>query len=178
MGLRFPDDLGAWQRWQDSRHPARVLKARCAGRLRGPAAASVAPTTADDGPGGGGPGEPGRVQPHRRRRAVAPPGRWPLAVVASFDPGEFLPGDWSVTRVERFDAGRPTLPDARVVLSAAHYLAAGRPVRGRRAPRRPLRHRAARAADPVRAPAAGRAHLLAWSQADADFWRPDAATSR
>ena len=170
MGLRFPDDLGAWQRWQDSRHPARVLKAALRRTPHGPAAAWVARNTADEA-------QVVAVLESRAassRMAVLEPLRHlaaePLAVVAAFDPGEFLPGDWSVTRVERFDPA-VALPDARVVLSAAHYLELGALVFAdavrRGVPYATVQHGLLTPSAP---PLPDVGHLLAWSQADAGFW--------
>lgn len=172
MGLRFPSDLAAWQRWQDRRHLLRHVAARVLRRGGGSPASSawIARNTT----------EPARVlvviesRAASSQMAVLEPivhlGDAPVAVVAAFDPAEQLPG-WTVTRIADYDPARHT-PDVRVVVSAAHFLPIGAAAyafsRTRGIPYATVQHGLLAPSVPPLPP---HGHLLAWTQADADFWR-------
>ena len=164
-GLAHPEDLVAWQRWQDRQHPLRSLK----GRLR-PADASA--TLAAGGP------DPtvlvaiDSTSPSNVAALLAPLAHLDPAQVAVLAPGDvrgLLPdGPWTT---RDWSAGE-ALPDVAVVMSAGHYLALGAAsydvARERGVPFVVSQHGAL---TPVAPPLPRGAVLCAWTEEDATFWR-------
>jgi len=101
-------------------------------------------------------------------------GDMPVAVLAPHDVASRLPGDWTVRPLESVSAVPADLRGIRAVVSAGHFLPAGFAA-----------HAWADVLDaeyfvvqhglltPFMAPLAPRAHLLAFSDRDAEFWRSD-----
>lgn len=165
VGLRFADDLDAWERWQQRQHPLRAVKgwlrpARASGLLtRGSADADLL-VVLDS------------TSPSNVAALLAPTSALPsdrVAVLSSTPVVALLaPHEW-VTR--RWDDGDPLGP-VSAVLTAGHYLPLGR-----------VGHREALARGvpelisqhglltPLAPPLPERSKVLAWSAADADFWR-------
>ena len=165
-GLAHPEDLGAWQRWQDRQHPLRSAKAR----LR-PAGDAVGVLTS------GGPDPSVLVaidstSPSNVAALLAPVAHLDPARVAVLSPGDLrslLPqGPWTT---RDWSAGDP-LPEVGAVVSAGHYLALGAAAyqlaRARDLPFVVSQHGAL---TPVAPPLPPGAVLCAWSEEDAEFWR-------
>nr|NLI49513.1 RNA-binding protein [Propionibacterium sp.] len=172
MGLTFPDDLAAWQRWQQDRHRVRALKSRLSPTPANPASFVLASRGE----------EPARllvvlestsasslaslVEPLRHLLDV------PVAVVAPTNVTAHLPGEgWSTQSTPSLDLAHD-LAEVALVLAAGHYLPLGALVH-RQASARGLtfavvQHGLMTSLAPPLPPDA---RLLAWSQADADFWR-------
>lgn len=169
MGLRFPSDLAAWQRWQHKQNPLRRLRASVRRpppmtlhlhvRGREPVLLFALDATT----------------PTALASVLEPLGHLgdiPVAVLAPHDVAARLPGDWTVRPLESASAVPRELRGIRAVLSAGHFLAAGFAA-----------HVWADVLDadyfvvqhglltPFMAPLAPRSHLLAFSDRDADFWR-------
>lgn len=169
MGLRFRDDLAAWQRWQDSRS----LRSRLLPRIgRGHMEHEFVLMT-------------NRPQPRllvlieaakpSTVAAYAAPLRFlsdeSVAILAPSDVRHLLEGEWRLNPV----SGRE-VPDAlrevRAVLAAGHYLPAGRlgyewsQTLGARFVT--AQHGLM---TPFAPPLARGTHLLAFSEQDADFWK-------
>ncbi|MGN8026981.1 hypothetical protein [Microbacterium sp. 22242] len=170
MGLMFPEDLAAWRRWQRGRHPAR----RARDLLRRPAplaAALVLHRRAAD---------PGvlfvldATTPTALASVLEPLahlGDAPAAVLAPGDVSARLPGEWT-TEVVDPAAVPASLRSVRAVVSAGHFLPAGQVAFGW------SQELGARYVvvqhgllTPFMAPLPERAHLLAFSDRDAEFWR-------
>jgi len=171
MGLKFPEDLAAWQRWQEARHPARAIKVR------------LAPT----------PGKPAPVVIAERRNrpahvlvvlestsptsliAFVEPLRHlevPVAVAAPTDVVAHLPGGgWTVRTESSIDLARD-LPEVVLVVAAGHYFPLGaqtyREATARGVPFAVVQHGLM---TPLAPPLPPGSHLLAWSEADSEFWR-------
>lgn len=160
MGLIHSTDLAAWQHWQDSRQ---TLLRRVRGAVTRRGAEGVLTVR----------GEAPRLlvaldseSPTSLRSLVRPlrhlPDDLPVAILAPGPADHLLPGA-SI----RADDG---LPDARVVVSLGHYL----PI-GARAHAHAVRTGAEVVVvqhgllTPYAPPLPERAHLLSWSEADADF---------
>ncbi|KJL34498.1 hypothetical protein [Microbacterium azadirachtae] len=168
-GLRFPADLEAWRRWQRSRHVVRRVR----DAVRRPAApssfalhvrgADPAVLFALDA-----------VTPTALASVLEPLahlGDAPVAVIAPADVSARLPGAW---RVERVDPGEApaALRAVRAVVSAGHFL----PVGGAAfawAQARDWRYLVVQHGllTPYMAPLPEGAHLLAFTERDADYWR-------
>ena len=173
MGLRFPSDLAAWQRWQHRQHPLRRL--RDAVRRPSPATMRLhvrgiepAVLFALDA-----------TTPTALASVLEPLaylGDTPVAVLAPHDVASRLPGIWTARPLESVTAVPGDLRGVRAVVSAGHFLAAGFAA-----------HVWAEALGaeyfvvqhglltPFMAPLAPRARLLAFSDRDAEFWRSDRA---
>ena len=180
MGLRHPVDLAAWQRWDARRHVVR----RSLGLVRRTAARAVGLVRRDDETASPlflatrGERPPVAVMLESGAASsvlalVAPVGRLAAAAVyAPFDPAPYLPGDgWAVRTVPGLDLARQ-LPDAGTVAAAGHYL----PLGAAAFEQASARHRRFVVVQhglltPFAPPLPPGAHLLAWSQADADYWR-------
>ena len=165
-GLAHPEDLAAWQRWQDRQHPLRSVKAR----LR-PAGDATGVITS------GGPDPSVLVaidstSPSNLAALLAPVAHLDPARVAVLSPGDvrsLLPqGPWTT---RDWSAGDP-LPEVGAVVSAGHYLALGAAsyqlARARDLPFVVSQHGAL---TPVAPPLPRGAVLCAWSEEDAEFWR-------
>jgi len=167
VGLRFPADLAAWQRWQEGRHPLRRLTAA----LRaGPGAPGMVLHTTGSDPHAlvavdsvHGTHAIALLEPLRHLDSAR------VAVLAPTDVTAWLPpGDWSSTP---FDPMSSEPPAPRVVLAVGDFLSVG-------AYGRALADRSG--ADyivaqhglltPYAPPLPRAAHLLAFSDADAAFW--------
>jgi len=169
MGLRFPSDLAAWQRWQHRQHILRRLRdvARRPSpvtmhlHVRGTEPAVLFALDA--------------TTPTALASVIEPLahlGDAPVAVLAPQDVASRLPGDWTVLPLDSLTTVPGPLRGVRAVVSAGHFLAAGFAA-----------HVWAEALGaryfvvqhglltPFMAPLAPRAHLLAFSDRDADFWR-------
>lgn len=165
-GVRFPTDLEAWRTWHEGRHRLRQLK----GRLRPtPPPASVCVARRGDG-------EPRVVAYVDSTSAstlaslVDPLGHLdePVAVVSAQPLTELLPGSGWTTA----SCAVAAVPAGRAVMGAGDYLPMGA-----------LGYAAARTAGvpyfvvqhgimtPLAPPLPREATLLAWSEADAEFWR-------
>ena len=124
MGLRFPTDLAAWQRWEHSHHRLRGVKAR----LRPAPAPSLLLATRD------GPAEVLVVveSPSASSRlALLEPVahlQVPVAVLAPFDPSDVLGSGWSARPIIPADLPTAVAPGVRV-LFAGDYLPLGAMVR-------------------------------------------------
>ena len=169
MGLKFSEDLEAWHRWQASRS----LKNQVIRRLRrlaeapefvlltnGPEPRLLVPIEAP---------KPSTVAAYTAPLRLL--GDEQIAVLAPSDVSHLFEGDWTATRV----SGR-ALPDSlrglRAVFSAGSYLPAGE-----------LAYEWSRALGarfvvaqhglmtPLAPPLAHDTHLLAFSDADAEFWK-------
>ena len=165
-GLAHPEDLAAWQRWQDRQHPLRSVKAR----LRPPGPATGLLTA-------GGPAPSVLVaidstSPSNLAALLAPVTHLDPAQVVVLSPADvraLLPdGRWTT---RDWSTGEP-LPDVGVVVSAGHYLALGAAsydlARRRDVPFVVSQHGAL---TPVAPPLPRGAVLCAWSEEDAGFWR-------
>lgn len=169
MGLRFPNDLASWQRWQHNQHPLRRLR----DVARRPAPAVMYLHIRGDEPAilfaldASTPTAIASVlEPLDHLDASS------IAVLAPRDISARLAGDWVVRPVENAVELPLELRGLRSVVSAGHFLAAGY-----------IAYRWAErlAADyfvvqhglltPFMAPLPPNAHLLAFSERDAHFWR-------
>ncbi|GAA4485955.1 RNA-binding protein [Microbacterium panaciterrae] len=169
MGLMFPEDLAAWQRWQRGRHVVR--RARDLMRRPVPASPMMLHRRGAD---------PGvlfaldATTPTALASVLEPLahlGDVPAAVLAPADVSAQLPGEWTVTAVG-CAAVPATLRAVRAVVSAGHYLPVGHAaflwVQALGARYVVVQHGLL---TPFMAPLPPGAHLLAFSDRDADFWR-------
>lgn len=169
MGLIFPDDLVAWQKWQQRRHVLR--RARDLVRRESPTRV-VLHRRAD---------EPlvlfalDATTPTALASVLEPLAHLhdaPVGVIAPDDVSERLPGEWTTEVLMDGDELPSALRGVRAVVSAGHFL--------------PVGHAAYRWSQQIDAayvvvqhglltpfvpPLAGGAHLLAFSDADTEFWR-------
>ena len=164
IGLRIPTDLDAWQRWRGRKTPLRTLKSRIrsqqnAGRFAWintdeppRAAVGVAATTAS--------GRAALVAPLEHLGAT------PTIVYSDQAIDHLLPG-WRRTPAD-------FLPSIRAVLADGHYLGLGYDLwlfaRELDLPYFIVQHGLI---TPLAPPLAPGGTLLAWSAADAAFWRCD-----
>lgn len=178
MGLRFPLDLAAWQRWHHRRNRLRWAK----DLVRRPESPELVLSVRGDRP---------TVlfaldatTPTALASVTEPLihlGELAAAVLAPADVSNRLPGDWSVHHLGTRTTPPRGLQDVRVILSAGHFLPAGS---------RAFAWAQAVGADyvvvqhglltPFAPPLPPRSTLLAFSAADADFWigsRPDVAAT-
>ena len=166
IGLRFPSDLDAWRTWHDGRHPLRQWKTR----LRPPAPLTLVHVARR------GAGEP-RVVAYldstsaTTMAALVEPLNHldeSVAVVTAFDAVAQLDGPgWSSTVLPTAEA-----PTGRAVFAGGDYLPLG--ALGLETSRRagvPYVVAQHGIMTPLAPPLPPEATLLAWSQADADFWR-------
>ncbi|RLV48355.1 RNA-binding protein [Nocardioides mangrovicus] len=165
MGLTHPQDLRAWQRWQDSRHPARSVLTRVRPRpargvlTRGGEAPDVL-VALDSG------------SPSNRAALLAPVAHLPRERVAVLAPPGLAPtsagwrsAPWSADTLDR------SLDSVRLVVSAGHYLPLGGAgfalATSRDVPFVVVQHGLLTPHAPPLPPSA---RLLAWSEADVEFW--------
>lgn len=169
MGLKFTEDLDAWHRWQESRS----LKNRIMKHLRRPSGAPEF-VLLSNGP------EPRLLVPIEAPKpssvaAYTAPLRFlgdeQVAVLAPSDISQLLEGNWTATRVSGRELPN-SLRGIRAVFSAGSYLPAGE-----------LAYEWSRVLGarfvvaqhglmtPLAPPLARGAHLLAFSEADAAFWK-------
>ncbi len=171
MGLRFPRDLDAWQRWQAGQNRLRRARARLRGATPPPLVATA-----------GGP-EPtvlvalDSTTASSRAAVGVLAARLPVDQVIVLAPEGVAPGiaahrSWTVTSPGALVG---EVPDLRSVVSLGHHLPAGR-----------LAHEVARRSGanhfvvqhglltPLAPPLPVDSTLLAWSEDDAAFWRGDA----
>lgn len=169
MALRFPADLAAWQHWHQRQHPLR----RFVHRLRGTGQATPeykigrrgGPTRLLIGlESGSASSLLALITPldflHDRGIAVVAP--------ASVD-DRLLPPDleWSPCDLD-LDT---LLPDGGVVVSTGHYLPIGAALHAQASSTTRFVTVQHGLLTPLAPPLASRTTLLAWSQADAEFWR-------
>lgn len=169
MGLRHPVDLAAWQRWQDGQNRRRAMKGRLLdvmGRRHGGVVHSAGGTppallvVLDS------------ASPTSLAALVAPMQHLThdrIVVLAPTDVSAHLPGeDWQTTAWQEGDP----LPDVAAVVAIGHFLPLGAAAAAwalkRGVPHITVQHGLL---TPLAPPLAPRTHLLAWSEADADFWR-------
>jgi hypothetical protein len=168
VGLRFPDDLAAWDHWQRAQNvPRRVRSAL----TRRPAGVPATLTLYGD--------RPRHLvvvdspSPTIRSALLSPLAhlRGPFAVLSAGPPPE-IPGHRSTAVRDADLTNRPEeLTDVAVVLAVGHYMRLGR-----------VAHTWAQQSaaqfvvvqhgllSPLMAPLPADAHLLAWNEADANFW--------
>ncbi|TLM74490.1 RNA-binding protein [Pseudarthrobacter sp. NamB4] len=172
MGLNIPQDLDQWRNWQRNRHPLRKLRAMMRPSpdptfvvaVRGDAPAVLVALDADTPTQRMSLLEPLKALREKPAAVLAPAGLSGL--------GQILPGGpWAQVSVQGAELPEQ-LRQLSVVLAVGHYLPAGA-----------LAHAWSRQLDvpfdvvqhglltPHAPPLAGHAHLLAFSGADADFWR-------
>lgn len=171
MGLNIPLDLHAWQRWQQKQRPLRRLRDAVRGsapitlhlHVRGIEPAVLFALDA--------------TTPTALASVLGPLahlGDAPVAVLAPRDVASRLPGEWTVHALESVSAVPAKLRGVRAAVSAGHFLAAGFVVHlwaeALRAEYFVVQHGLL---TPFMAPLAPRAHLLAFSDEDAEFWRSD-----
>lgn len=177
-GLRHPGDLVAWRRWHASRHPVRSVARVARARLRPPTGTLVDVLTP---PGGGdllvaveathasvdrAVVAPLRHLPADRTSIVCPVGWRPPAAYAAHDR--------RTVALDRLPALVEAGPTLGAVLAAGHYTEIGAAAfdlaERRDAPFLVSQHGAL---TPFAPPLPRAAHLLAWTEADADFWTPE-----
>jgi len=172
VGLRYPEDLAAWRRWHERRHPGRLVKTRIRALLP-----DGAPPLVDLRRGS--PDADLLVAVEATHASVAAAVTDvlqhldPARVVVVCPPGAALPVDLPATRVPLASLGAHVGPVSRV-LAAGHYTAIGAAAHA---------HAAATGAPflvaqhglltPLAPPLPPDAHLLAWTEADAAFWTTD-----
>ncbi|KQQ05643.1 MULTISPECIES: hypothetical protein [unclassified Rathayibacter] len=169
MGLNHPEDLDAWRRWQRGRDPLRAARAR----LR--------------------PSTPARLVLHVRgaepsillaveastasavastAASLAHVGDHSVAVLAPADVTRLLPGEWTTVPLDEGAPAPAGLRSLRAVVGTGHYLPVGATAHcwAERLGARFLvvQHGLL---TPFAPPLPPRATLLAFSAADADFWR-------
>lgn len=176
MGLRFPTDLAAWERWNGRRHLTRSVTGRVRDQLHPPATPqwhlvcgsrdadilvaldSASPTTRQ-----------ALVRPLRH----LDPAR--VAVLAPFDPTDLLPerpSDAPASNRLSPDAVPATMAGVRAVVSTGAYLPLGKAVYAALDPAAvPFIVVQHGLMTPLAPPLAPGTHLLAWSAADGEFWR-------
>lgn len=183
MGLIYPEDLEAWSRWQANTHLLRRGKNAlkdAAARVRGHKVASVAPASVTGFlhlPAGS------DLQTLIALDSTSPtslgslirPAKWlaygSYAVWAPEEVTEHLPdGEWEVTSLAETDLDF-SLGNLRHVLALGHYMAWGAAAY-RLAQRTGARFVTVQHGlhTPYAPPLAPGTHLLAFSQADAEFW--------
>ncbi|MBF4550309.1 RNA-binding protein [Pseudoclavibacter sp. RFBJ3] len=169
MGLNIPEDLEAWQRWQNSRS----LKRQIMTRVRRPSGEPEF-TLMVNGP------EPRLlvlidVPTPSAVAAYAEPLRFlegeQVAVLAPKDLSGMLDGSWTSRRLEGLDLPGE-LRGVRAVFAAGHFLPAGA-VGYRWSRQLGARFVVAQhgLTTPFAPPLARGSHLLAFSQDDAEFWK-------
>lgn len=168
-GLRFPADLDAWRRWQRGRHAVR--------RVRDAVRRPAAPSSFALHVRGAGPAvlfALDAVTPTALASVLEPLAHLedaPVAVIAPADVSARLPGAW---RVERVDPGEApaALRGVRAVVSAGHFLPVGAAAfawaRAQGWRSLVVQHGLL---TPFMAPLPEGAHLLAFSERDAEYWR-------
>ncbi len=180
MGLSFPRDLEAWRTWQEHRQPAsRRLRARTAEMLRRAGKDLSVWVTSTPGEGDG-----SLVvvldsrSPTAVHALVAPlhhVGRRGVTVLSAAPVADLLPrGPWQATARPLADAVAEVVDGSSTVLTLGHYLpianAAYAVARARGARFVTVQHGLL---TPLAPPLAQGTSLLAWSDADAEFWTAD-----
>jgi hypothetical protein len=172
VGLNHPADLEAWSRWQRSRQPLTRRARSTVDRLRGHATTAVLTR--------GGPWPRVVVAldattPTARGALLRPALHLPpeeVAVLSHHPVGDLLPGGWASTPGDAEELLREVVTAGTVVLALGHYLALGRAARDVGAERGAsfvtVQHGLM---TPHAPPLAAGTTLLAWSEADAAFWR-------
>lgn len=182
MGLRFPEDLAAWRRWHERRHPLRLARQRVRGVLPGATPAPLVEVRR------GGPDADVVVAleaTHASVRAAVvevlthlDPAR--VVVVAPAGSAPLLTA-WPPPTVVALDELGTALGRPRAVLAAGHYTPIGAAVHARAAATgAPFMVSQHGLLTPLAPPLPPDARLLAWSEADAAFWsagRPDVTST-
>ncbi len=164
-GLRFKTDLDDWRRWQSRRGVIQRMRRRSNSSLDARPQvwtnSSQQPKAVVAVASGSPSGKAALIEPLGHLNDV------PTAAVAEFDLSQHLPG-WRVVSDPLGDLVR----QASVVLADGHYMALGHEL-WELANLRSLPYYVAQHGliTPLAPPMAPGAHLLAWSDADADFWR-------
>jgi len=171
MGLKFPTSIEGWQRWQANRHPARKLRGllrsspvgtQLVAAIRGNAPAHLLVVLESTSASS----LYSLVEPLRHLLDL------PLAVVAPVDVRSHLPGGgWAAHQMPALDLAHD-FPDVSLLLAAGHYLPLGAEA-FRQSLSRGLGFAVVQHGlmTPLAPPLPSGAHLLAWNQPDADFWR-------
>lgn len=170
-GLKHPGDLVAWRRWHEARHPVRSAARSVRGRLRAPATPYVDLLTAE----GGGEILVAVEATHASvdRAVVAPLTHLPPERTAIVAPTGWQQPAAYVGHARRTVtlAELSTLIAPRAVLAAGHYTEIGAAAfalaEHLEVPFLVSQHGAL---TPFAPPLPRAAHLLAWSDADAEFW--------
>jgi CMP-N,N'-diacetyllegionaminic acid synthase len=170
VGLRFEDDLDAWRRWQDRRHPLRMVRGRVTRRLR-----DTVPVEVDVRRGSPEADLLVAVEAtHASVRAAVVdvlPHLDPARVTVVSPPGAALPVELGPAVTRRLDDLAQEARRSRAVLAAGHYTAIGAAAHAVAAdlgvPFVVAQHGLL---TPVAPPLPAGAHLLAWSEADAAYW--------
>ena len=200
MGLRHPESLTDWLAWSSSRRPVRLVVAASRTRLRprsgeraqlpqwvvrlgGPAPRVLVAVDAFSPSNWAALLQPLRHLPTDQVAVLSPAGPWPDRHASSWravtvppglaaEVGPAGAGPGAPSSVASWLADTPALATIRVVLVAGHYLplgAAGYALATRRGlPVVIVQHGLL---TPHAPPLPAGAELLAWSLADADFWR-------
>lgn len=171
MGLRFADDLAAWERWVDSRHRVRRLRSRLS---TPPAQPDIHAAQRGDNPRVV-VGLDSRTTSTISSLGVALRGLDSVAVFSSVHTAEQVRAMLEVVQPcagKVRDVPADTLPDsAAVVLTSGHFLACGgllwRLAQEHRVPYAVVQHGLM---TPFAPPLPHGCHLLAFSDADAGFW--------
>lgn len=168
MGLTYPRDLDAWQRWQDSRNRVRRARARLVRRpdptlvltCGGPHPDVLVALDSLTASSRAAVGVLAGHVPTERVAVLAPTG---------VDPG--FPVDRSFP-VSTADEGLEAVPHLRAVVSLGHHLPAGR-MGHDIAQRSSARHFVVQHGllTPMTPPLAEDSTLLAWTEPDGDYWR-------
>jgi hypothetical protein len=168
MGLIEPRDLAAWQRWQESRHRLRRLRHG----LLSSAPEPVVLTTYGAEPrllvavDSGSPTSRAALLEPLRHLDV------PIALLSPGPPPD-IPGLMAVTTMPVIDRALPReLGAIKAAASLGHYMARGQ-VAHRWSRQLDVPHFVAQhgALTPFMPPLPDKAHVLAWTAADADFWK-------
>lgn len=170
-GLKHPGDLVAWRRWHESRHPIRGAARAARARLRPPTETLVDVLLA---PGGGDLLVAVEATHASVDRAVVAPLRHlPADRTSIVGPASWLPPEAYADHDRRTVSLDllPTLVAPSAVLAAGHYTEIGAAAFARAddldAQFFVSQHGAL---TPFAPPLPRAAHLLAWTDADADFW--------
>jgi len=170
VGLRHPDDLDAWRGWHERRHPLRLVRGRVRALLPGRAAESLVDVRR------GGPDADLLVAVEATHASVSAA---VIDVLRHLDParvvvvsprGAALPIDLPAARVPLTAIGAHLGKVARV-LAAGHYTPIGTAAHAH-AQTVGARFLVSQHGllTPLAPPLPPEVHLLAWSEADADFW--------
>lgn len=188
MGLKHPESLQQWQAWSDSRRPVRRVIGAARDRLSRPSAGGPEPPAPDRWVlrlGGVSPRVLVAVDafsPSNWAALLQPLRHLPVEQVGVLSPAGTWPGpdqpSWRLVTVpasaamSSWPADAPRLRDLRAVVSAGHYLPVGGAAHAlaqeRGLPFVVVQHGLL---TPHAPPLPRGAELLAWTVADADFWR-------
>ncbi len=171
MGLKYPADVAAWQRWQNRQHwlrqavhgtfyrgtPASTACWVSVRNEEAPSALIVLESAAASS-------RLSLLEPLQHLDGV------PTAVVTPYDPTPWLPSGWVATACPDFEPATQ-FPAARTILSASHYLGLGAAAWAHAQARghtyATMQHGLL---TPFAPPLPHGSALLAWTRDDAEFW--------